>query len=427
MYTGTGGGGQDVNTSLPYTVGEWQHLVFTWVPQTDSGSGNWTGTLSAYVNGELASQNESALYKANTEVTEDATPPSDLAFGGYNAASKFGNYFEGQIDEIAFYNNYVLTTNQILAHYQAGTNSHPATNYQTLVLNAPYEGLLGGDPAPAQLLHPVTYLRFNEPAPYPAANSGTLGMAADAAIINPASEGTPSWINLDNPDGLNFAGQITLEAWVNPAAAQGDKARIISHGPPLLSAFTLEQVTEISAPLTGGEVFLQIDNSGANYSVGSSDGTNTYSATVAIPAADLGGTNWVHLVGTYDGANWKLYRNGVPVVTNAAPFGAVEVDASWALGATGEGFGDFFAGEFDEVAIYPTALTSTQIAAHFGAPSNTPTIAIVRNAGVTSITWSAGALQETASITGTFTDVANATSPYTPPAGAAIKFYRARQ
>src|SRR2546427_5768847 len=39
--------------------------------------------------------------------------------------------FEGDIDEVALYNNYALTPDQVLAHYQAGTNSHPATSYET--------------------------------------------------------------------------------------------------------------------------------------------------------------------------------------------------------------------------------------------------------------------------------------------------------
>lgn len=428
MYTGVGGGGQDVVTAVPYKVGEWQHLVFTWMPQSDTGNGNWQGTLSAYVNGELVAANENALYKANTETTEDGTPPSDLALGGYNAASKFGNYFEGQIDEVALYNNYLLTTNQIAAHYQAGTNAHPATNYETLVLTAAYEGLTGGDPAPTQRLHPATYLRFNEPVGYPATNSGTLGMLANASIINPGAVGSASWIDLGDPAGLAFTGPITLEAWIKPGATQAETARIISHGPAVVSSFTPEQVTDISGPLTSGEVFLRLDSSGAKYVVGSSDGTNTYSASAAVPAGDLGGTNWVHLVGTYDGSNWKLYRNGVPVATNAAPFGAVKVDGSWAVGATGEGFGDFFAGQIDDVAIYPKALTAAQVQAHYaGTSSGALNIAIARNAGAIAITWSGGVLQEADTITGTFSDLPNATSPYTPPAGARMKFYRVRQ
>ena len=80
--------------------------------------------------------------------------PSDFAIGSYNVASGLGsNPFEGEVSEVAFYNNYVLTTNQILEHYEAATNAHPATNYQTLVLTAAYDG--AGTQAPAGDLLPV--------------------------------------------------------------------------------------------------------------------------------------------------------------------------------------------------------------------------------------------------------------------------------
>jgi hypothetical protein len=77
---------------------------------------------------------------------------------------------------VAIYSNYVLKPDQILAHYQAGTNSHPATNYETLVLTAPYDG------AGTQRLGPKTYLRFNDPARYPAVNNGTLGYVAEGNL-----------------------------------------------------------------------------------------------------------------------------------------------------------------------------------------------------------------------------------------------------
>src|SRR6185369_9676832 len=140
MYSGSGGGGQDVVTSVPYTVGEWQHLVVTWEPQTDltpaaNGGVAYAGILTAYVNGQPVASNTAAVYSANTNPNENASTPADLAIGSYNAASGLGNNpFEGDVDEVAIYNNFVLPPDRILEHYIAGTNANYGTNYETLVM-----------------------------------------------------------------------------------------------------------------------------------------------------------------------------------------------------------------------------------------------------------------------------------------------------
>ncbi len=382
MFTGAGGSGQDVITSLPYTVGEWQHLVFTWVPEADTGNGNWTGTLSAFVNGKLAGTNPSALYKANQEPNEDASAPTDLAIGAYNKASGLGNNpFEGQVSEFALYNNYALTPEQVTGHFQAATNTQPTVNYSTLVLTSAYDG------AGTQRSMPATYLRFNDAAANPVVNAGTLGSAANGALVatvnnsagpassdysgfsapNSAVATDPGFVSLNNPPGLNFLGQITLEAWIKPGATLGAKARIVSHGPQTLSSYTADNVSQNGSILRSSEVFLGIKD-GTDYVVGSDDGETalTGMASFAIPAGDLAGTGWLHLVGTYDGANWNLYRNGIKVATAQSAFGAVHVDgAGWAIGSSGIGWEDNFTGSIDEVAIYGKALTSSQIAAHY--------------------------------------------------------------
>ena len=451
MYHGTGSSGNDVLTGNDYKIGDWQHVVFTWVPESDSGaatwSETWSGTLTAYVNGLPVVTNSSALYTANTNPTEDGTPAADLAVGSYNAASGFGEEFEGDIDEFALYNNYALTPEQILAHYQTGTNAHPATPYETLVLTAPYDG------SGTQNLRPATYLRLNDPSGKPAVNQGTLGSSADASVqlaTNNAAgprgsayagfeadnaalslDGLKGWASLNNPAGLNVSGQITLEAWVLPGGTQGSTARILSHGAPTLTAYLTEPTPETNGSvLAGSEVYLRIDGTGTSYAVGSSDGSATHGATAAIPSGDLGGSAWIHLVGTYDGANWRLYRNGTQIASAADPVGALAVDnGDWAVGASGNGWADHFAGAIDEVALYNHALTATQVQAHYTAGVKTAgpsKLEISRGTSGVSLTWSSGILQQVDNLSGAFTDVPSAASPFTPPTTSAAKFYRLR-
>jgi hypothetical protein len=456
MYTGSGTSSIDSKTSVPYKIGEWQHIVFNWEPNPDVGLG--FGTLSCYVNGQHAGafvdgqpspQDTTGTYKANTNPSELGAS-ADFTIGAYNGIGNFVQTFMGQVDEVAIYTNFVLTADQILAHYQAGTNAHPQTNYSSLVLEAPFQWATEFGPdlgiGSKERIGPVAYLRFNDPAPFPAANSGTLGAAADGAFQGSANnntngaqppnypgfdagnlaglfDGISGWLGFNNPAALNFSGPITLEALIRPDATQGAKARIISHGPEFVSlSDPLDPIP--AAPAVSPEVFLKIE--GGNYVVGSSDGTTTFSASAAVPAGDLGSTIGVVLAGTYDGTNWRLYRNGTQIAVAPAATGSVVVtNGDWAIGSAGNGWTDLFTGKIDEVAIYNTALSAAKIQAHYASIIASPislSVAIVN--GRPQITYSGGILKGATTVNGAFTTVTGASSPYTPPLGPTMMFYR---
>jgi hypothetical protein len=470
VYTGNGtGGGGDVITAgsgleggWGYNVGEWMHVVFTWQPQTDngtttSGSEQWNGILTAYTNGVAANTNLSCNYAANVNPTFEGRPPADLAIGMYNLASQGSDFeeFDGDVDEFAFYNNYVLTPDQIMAHYQTGTNAHPATNYETLVLTAAFAGteIVG---------LPTTYLRFNEAANFPAANSGSLGYLADGSLVlaqnnvpGPVSagfegsntsvplDGVQSWVSLNNPAGLKISGQITLEAWIKPSATQSNIARIVSHGPPTPTAYDPSVYTfNLSGTLlSSNQVFLRLEGNGATYSVGSSDGTTFHGATAPVPAGVLGGGQWVYMAGTYDGSHWNLYTNGVLAKSVADATGAVPVNAEWAIGSTGDGWPEvddantaegpleFFSGSIDEVAIYNAALSPAIIAAHYYVGQNGPvSLSISRSGNNVTVNYAAGVLQEATSLSGPWSNTSGANPPSYGPvaANAPAKYYRVR-
>ena len=453
MYSGAGGSGQDVLTHTDYKVGEWQHLVFTWEPQTQNGdvngSGNdqWQGILTAYVNGVAVASNTAALYSANPQTPQDGGAPADLAVGSYNAKSGLGNNpYEGDVSDLAIYNNYVLRPEQILAHYQAGTNSNYGTNYETLVLTAPFTG--------PERQGPATYLPLSDPAYYPVANSGTLGAAAEGNLVRftnsaagPRSpkypgfdaansaltlDGVKQWASLNDPAGLEITGQITMEAWVLPAATQANTvARILSHGPPTPSNFLGLGYDNAITNIV--ETFLQIVD--GKYAAGSTvaiDGADpvAYLASFTIPAADLTGNDWVHLAGVYDGANWKLFRNGVQVASVASAVGAVTAEpGDWAIGSIGNGWANNYTGLVDEVAIYSTALTPAKIAAHYAAATSAvvsgPLTIVPTSGGKVTITWPTGTtLQSSSTVNGSYTTVTgNPVSPLVITPGATT-FYR---
>lgn len=464
MYTGTGGGGQDVTSGPdhPYTVGEWQHVVATWSGgEVLEGSEAVIGTSSLYINGVLAASNPNVKYMANASEPEDGDPANaaDFAIGSYNRNSGLGsNPFEGDVDEVAFYNAQ-LTPEQIEAHYQTGRDALGSAQYANQVLTAEYDIATAayevdpGLPKPSDALQPVTYLRLNDRAAAPVSNHGTAAEAAEGSIAVVGAPGSgpqapafpgfetanaafasaaKSWVSLDNPSVLNRSGNLTLEAWVKSDATQPAIARIVSHGPPTLSAYPAEPVRE-GAILAGSEVSLRIetqtDTGTLNYVFGTSDGVDTHGVAAAVPAEDLGSDQWVHLVGAYNGTVWTLYRNGAVVGTVNDPVGPLAVDnAGWGIGSTGNGWEQAYAGLIDEVAIYGDALTAGQVAAHYGAAAGvSPQLSISRSGNQITLTWSGGVLQESSVVTGGFADTQGAVSPLTLTAPTATKFYRLRK
>jgi Concanavalin A-like lectin/glucanases superfamily len=403
-------------TGGPYTVGQWHHLV---------------GVYNASVP-------SATLYEDGVAVASSSTPNGtyapktngDMAIGSYSnpALNDLGyeNAFTGSIDEVAIYPS-ALSAATVLLHYQNGTNASRLTAYETLVAAS----------------SPAGYWRLDEPAHDVAANSGTLGTAAigvnaDTTVLaGPSSpayagfesnnaaryfDGNTAYVELlQNPSGLNFTGPISVEAWIKPDATQHTFGDIVAHG--VDDTGLLEDMMRLT--------------DGNTYAVASWDGAN-HGASAAIPGGDLGGASWIYMAGTYDGADWHLYRNGIEIDTAADATGAILVNnATWALGARGRWKSAFgiqagasfpdrtFTGGIDEEAIYNYALSPVQIAAHYSMGAYGPNpLTITRSGSDVVLTWSAGVLQEASSVTGPYADSA-ASSPYTVTA-TGQKYYRLR-
>ena len=151
-----------------------------------------------------------------------------------------------------------------------------------------------------------------------------------------------AYVNLGNPDTLNFSGSITLQAWIKPTATDGLRD-IVAHG-------------YSSSP--AGEVYLRIAN--GQYQVGSWNGADHFT-TAAMPPGDLG--RWVHLCGVYDGSAWVIYSNGTPMARTRRQHrrreGRTPPGPSAPKAAAASAI---LPGQIRNVAIWKTARTSDQIA-----------------------------------------------------------------
>ena len=99
-------------------------------------------------------------------------------------------------------------------------------------------------------------------------------------------------------------------------------------------------------------------------------GTWSGSAKVVTSPLSYNDNAWHHVVATQGPAGMALYVDGVKVASNAVAANTVSL-GSWRLGGDtlstgwpGAPTSRHFKGAVDEFAVYPTALTAAQIAAH---------------------------------------------------------------
>ena len=157
------------------------------------------------------------------------------------------------------------------------------------------------------------------------------------------------WIDLENPPAMNFTGTITVAAWIRPDASDGYR-NILVHG------FDEELEREVLLRLHDGR-----------YEVGSWTGEDV---VVSGGNAETDLNTWIHLAGTYDGTQWRLYRNGQEIGSLTHSQGAVEVEKNWSIGAMENGSGRHFDGGIDDVLVYSRALTADEVVLLYESSSN---------------------------------------------------------
>ena len=200
-------------------------------------------------------------------------------------------------------------------------------------------------------------------------NTGTLtntswtgsGKYGSALTFNGAS----SIVTIADVAALHLTTGMTLEAWVNPALTTSWRDVIYKGN----DNYYLEGTSPAGAPLAG--VTLSPSN---NINAGG--------------AAPLPLNTWTHLAETYDGSTLRLYVNGVQA-SAAAGTGSILTSTNPLEIGGDHLYGQYFQGMIDEVRIYSTALTPTQIQADMAAPigggGDTQSPTVPGNAGATAV------------------------------------------
>jgi Concanavalin A-like lectin/glucanases superfamily/Calcineurin-like phosphoesterase len=223
-------------------------------------------------------------------------------------------------------------------------------------------------------------------------NSGTT-LGVPGAIVSDtnsaaAVNGTSGYVSVaDNPN-LDITGDMTLEMWAKPGLLNGTTQTILQKG------------TSANAAGPGWQYRVSITSANqwkAILFVGSA------SIAVIDTIDTLSTSRWDYLVEVRSGSTMTFYVNRQPVGSTSISGPTNSTNGMLAFGRAGGYSNYYYNGSIDEVAIYPKALSASQIQNHF-------TVATSVDTGSTPTPTATVAATATATVAAT----ATATSAVTP-------------
>jgi hypothetical protein len=181
-------------------------------------------------------------------------------------------------------------------------------------------------------------------------NNGTIANATWTAAGKFGSalsfNGASSWVTVPDATSLDLTNGLTLEAWVRPSTLSGWRTALLKESAGGLS-YALYAHNNTPNPA----VTVQIGG-----------GDRSAEGTSPLPL-----NTWTHLAATYDGAQLRLYVNGVQAGSRAQT-GNIAVSAAPLRVGGNAVWTEFFAGLIDEVRVYNRALSPAEIQADMNAP-----------------------------------------------------------
>jgi hypothetical protein len=159
--------------------------------------------------------------------------------------------------------------------------------------------------------------------------------------------GSNSWVTIPDANTLDLTTGMTMEAWVRPSAI-GNLWRAV---------MIKEQPGDLIYALYAG------DSKGH---AGADVFTNGDKSVVGTATTPL--DTWTHLAATYDGANLRLYVNGVQAASKAVTGSIRASTGALRIGGNSIWSDEWFSGLIDEARLYNRALTAAEIQADMTKP-----------------------------------------------------------
>ncbi|TAL60043.1 MAG: hypothetical protein EPN88_16435, partial [Bacteroidetes bacterium] len=289
-------------TFKPFAAGQWLHIAATY-------DGTW---MRLYLNGRLVDSVE-----RHGTIAVNSNP---ILIG----KSGFGEYFQGQIDEVEIFNR-ALRAKEIAAIYAASYAGKCKPCFD------PPSDMVSWWPGDG---HPNDVQDGNNGTF--ATNTYAAGMVGQAFSF----DGVDDYVEVSDSVSLDISSQITIDAWIYPTALGGRIVDKITAGGA--DGYLLDT--------SFGTLRLIIGNKGI-------------SGSTFLPL-----NTWTHVVGAYDGSALKVYINGVLDGTLSESPSIPANNLTLKIGADSNG-SHVFKGLIDEVEIFNRALSSEEIAAIYAAGS----------------------------------------------------------
>lgn len=310
-------------------VGGWHHAVVTF-----DGT-----TMSLYVDGVL----------------ENSANASTLAYSGTNLNSYTGgggsgglglNYFDGRIDETRLYSR-ALSTAEVKALYDIGTPDKTNTSVSTPQGTGRLDSGLAG------------YWKLDETTGSSASDSSTNGNAGTLTNMENGDwttgrigngltfDATNEYVDMGDLTIVDGVTELTVSAWAKSSSLTTERSMVTKSSCNGLADSGTFQLGAGST--TNYAEFVIYPSGGAPAS---------YYVVTASTAMNDG--NWHLVTGVYNGADIRIYMDGVLSATTTAAAGDLSANTrSIQIGACSGGF--LWDNMIDEVRIYDRALSDDEI------------------------------------------------------------------
>lgn len=266
----------------------------------------------------------------------DSTSPLEIGTFG-NGASYFsqGNYYRAQVRNNILDDGTGIVFDADFTALPVGTTSfiESSSNHATVTVNGPVAADSSGNLRDGRAVNGVTF-----------GSAGKKGLAATFDGVNDYVR-VPRWATLN---------QFTVSAWFYSNAVVGASNQIIC-------------ATAINTANGTPGFWFYISTTGLLAGMIQQAGSPIFVASSALSA-----NTWYHGAFTYDGTTHKLYLNGVLVSSNISTL-VPDTTNDLMVGAANPGTpSSFFNGKIDDLRVYPTALSQSDIQSLMSLTSRSP-------------------------------------------------------